>query len=134
MAGDFYYTYLHSGIWNRKIKQIPPITRHPAFLGMLVNSANNHPHQVKSVQFSKILSPFFGNMVNIKSFCEKICKLHTNWGKNMHFPHFFHPLSIIFFPPACYLAIFLVKQKNIHPCIDLNQSVYTFLKDTLIFP
>ena len=61
-------------------------------------------------------------------FLEKICILVTNWGKHMHFPSYFHPLSIVFFP-TCYFVIFLppppapgggggVKQKNIHPWFD----------------
>ena len=41
--------------------------------------------------------------VNLLSIGEKICILFTNWGKNRHFPPFFHSLSIIF-SPTCYLA------------------------------
>ena len=39
----------------------------------------------------------------------------------MHFPHFIHPLSIIF-SPMCHLAILLPpppKHKNIHPCFRM---------------
>ena len=40
---------------------------------------------------------------NCQSFFLKFCIFQ---GENMHFPPFFHPLSI-FFSPTCYLAIFL---------------------------
>ena len=47
----------------------------------------------------------------------------------MHFPPFFHPLSIIFFPNMIFghiFAIFLgVQPKNIHPCFNhVGRSVW----------
>ena len=47
---------------------------------------------------AKKFQPFICHFVNFKWFGEKICLLFTNWGKNMNFSTFFHPLSIFFFP------------------------------------
>ena len=68
-------------------------------------------------------SLFCCSFVNFKSVGEKICILFTNWGKNMYFPAFFHPLSIILSPNMLVGHIFAppprweagVKLKNIHP-------------------
>ena len=55
--------------------------------------------------------PLFYSLIKLilytyfKSIVEKICILFTNWGKICIFP-LFYPLSIIFSPPCCYLAIY----------------------------
>ena len=77
---------------------------------------------------------FFCNFFNFKSIGEKICILFTNWGKNMHFPPFFHPLSIIFFPNMLFAHIFFLGgggKKNIHPCMPI---VFDYLAPTLRMP
>ena len=69
-------------------------------------------------------------------FLLQFCIFQVNWGKNMqtfhqlgknmHFPPFFHPLSIIFFPQHNILSYFCppgggVKQKNIHPWLPAGR-------------
>ena len=63
----------------------------------------------------------FKPFVNFKSFGEKICILYTNW----IFSPFVIPFQS-FFSPTWYLAIFLVKQKNIHSCFPVILYVMKF--------
>ena len=67
-------------------------------------------------------STFFCNFVYFKSIGEKICLLFTNWGKNMHFPPFFYPLSIMYFPQPVIQPYFCPKQKNIHPWLNMIKN------------
>ena len=65
----------------------------------------------------KFFAFFFVNFKSSHSIEDKIYILFTNWGNNMHFSPFFHPLSIIFFPQHVIWPYFLGgKQKDIHPC------------------
>ena len=102
----------------------------PPFLIYIFSSTKIYNEGAGAAGEKCSVQPFSCNFVYFKSIGEKISILFTNWGKNMHFPPVFYPLSIIIFPPTWYLAIFLppppgegggIKQKNIHPCFQAKQ-------------
>ena len=80
--------------------------------------------QIKIIIMRKIVSLSFWNFVYFKSI-----------GENMHFPPFFHPLSIFFFPNMLFGRFFclLSKQKNIHPCLEVKQMYLSMIDIILIY-
>ena len=73
---------------------------------------------------------FFGlfccNFVYFKSIGKNICILFTNWGKNMHFPPFFYPPSIIFFPNLLFGHIFAGQTEKYTPLYSFGLGVVKF--------
>ena len=79
----------------------------------------------------KILSPFFAILYISNQLRKKYAYFLSLGEKNMHFPPFFYPLSIVF-SPTCYLDIFLPNRKIYTP-VCLPWNVTTPYKTLIIF-